>query len=415
MAKLKNLALLIGGYGFGQGALFLAQTLLVSEGELARLAEFGISFYTITLALLIVDFGSTSFLAREVVVNAGEKSDHNVQLWMSYWSIVPVRLFIATVGFLLIGFGSSASDFTTYYMHFAAPALLIWAFNCTGILDGLQLSGANGASAAIPFVLSAISLALTPLFPAADAGTVLGASLAVGYAACVGLQVATLVLRGYPPRLIRPKLPAIREAFVHSGGALLTLLPGQLYFRFQLSLCSAVLPSAGTALFLYAKQVVTACAQLVGFLRRVEFPELVTGFHRSDAAPVRTIIVAQRVGTLVALVITIGIMAGGTAYYLRGPDPSSAAGLAALIFAPSIFTSAVALSFVQGLMALRLFRTAAVVMLASTATGSVVSLWLIEPLNIAGLSIADIAVNAVTITAILAILQSRRTLNRGAS
>jgi hypothetical protein len=398
MAKVLNLLLLIGGYGLGQGALFLAQTWLVSQGELDRLAAFGLSFYLITLAILVVDFGSTSFLAREFARDASrlDQTPHNP--WAFYWRVLPIRLAVAAVcvsGLLIL---QRSDAFAAAYAVFAVPALLIWAFNTTGVLEGLRLSGVSGATAAIPFILSATALVLTTGDDPAVSGAALGASLTIGYGLCVAGQIVALAFRGHCISFVRPQLSEVGRTFVDSGGAMLTLLPGQVYFRLQLALCAAFLTPASTALFLYAKQVVTACAQVIGFLRRVEFPDLVKALEISKGVhPARTTLYRQRSGTFAALLLSFLVFTAAFIAHNSGDGEVREAGKAIMTFTPSIITGTLSLSFIQGLLALRQFTHAGTVMIASTVGGALVSLPLVPALGVSGLAIADVFVNAIAI------------------
>lgn len=405
MAKILNLLLLIGGYGLGQGALFLAQTWLVSQGELDRLAAFGLSFYLITLAILIVDFGSTSFLAREFARDGSPEDQAPQDPWAFYWRVLPIRLAVAALcvaGLLIL---QRADAFAAAYAVFAAPALLIWALNTTGVLDGLRLSGVSGATAAIPFIFSATALVLTMDKDPAVAGAELGASLTIGYGMCVAGQVAALAFRGHRVRFVQPQLSEVGRTFVDSGGAMLTLLPGQIYFRLQLALCAAFLTPASTALFLYAKQVMTACAQLIGFLRRVEFPELVKALELPTAAhPARTTLMHQKSGTIAASILSIFVFIAGLCAYMVGEGEVREAGTSIMIFTPSILTGALSLSFIQGLLAARQFTQAGTVAIASTLAGALVSLPLVPALGVYGLAIADVLVNAIAIALAFATL-----------
>lgn len=404
MKKLLNLLLLIGGYGLGQGAMFLAQTWLVGHGDLVRMAEFGLNFYLATLAILLVDFGSTAFLAREAAHQSPDASSAP-KLWEHYWSIVPARVAVAlSCIFAAAIYSRMTNAFSAAYLIFMAPGLLVWAFNFTGILDGLRMSGASGVTGALPFLASAIALVAASTTNQVAAGATLGASLSFGYALCVTLQAATLAKAGYMPQFVRPSALHIRNSAVHSGSAMLTLLPGQLYFRMQLLLSGVFMGAAGTALFLYAKQIVAACAQLIGFLRRVEFPDLVRRLSHLEAGPLLEILSAQRLGTMVAVVASLVTIIGGLTAHFAFTGTTSSAGLVAAAFAPTILTSALALSFVQGLMASRLFRSAAAITLFATAVSALFSLVAVGPLHHTGLAAADAIGNLVTIIAAVIIL-----------
>jgi hypothetical protein len=404
LRKLGNLSLLIGGYGLGQGSLFLAQTWLVFHAHLPRFTEFGLSFYTATLALLLVDFGSTQFLAREVAHHS-EGDEAKAAAWTYYWRIAPARL-AAAVACLIAGliYVRFSGDFTAAYVLFASPALLFWAFNATGLLDGFRLSGASGLTASLPCITSSIALILTAGMPGAEAGAILGASLSAGYILAVLAQIGLLAFTGRRARFVKPAMAEVIDAVVHSGAAMLTLLPGQLYFRLQLAVCAIFLNPAATAIFLYAKQIVVALAQLIGFIRRVEFADMVVALAKRTDSAVRVILTSQRLGTGIAAVSAVGVGAVGLALHFAGSGAPQAGGLSIAAFAPTILGAALALGFTQGQMGLRQFRAAATVSTVAVCVSAVATLALAPLLGVLGLAVADIIGNAVTIGASIVLL-----------
>ena len=410
--KLGNLALLIGGYGFGQGTLFLAQTWLVLHAQLPRFTEFGVGFYTVTLALLLVDFGSTQFLAREIAHHE-DVEDANMAAWTSYWRITPVRFGVALIC-LVIGltYAHYSSRFSAAYILFASPALLIWAFNATGCLDGFRLSGASGITGSLPCITSSIALIVTSDIAPGAAGAILGASLSVGYFIAVALQLSILSLTGRKNRFVLPARAAVADAAVHSGAALLTILPGQIYFRLQLAACAIFLAPAATAIFLYAKQIVTALSQLIGFIRRVEFADMVAALVRRKGSALGVIITSQRLGTLIGALSAFAMMLGGLAIHFKGRGELQAAGLAIAAFSPTILTAALALGFIQGQMALRRFQAAASVSITAVLLSAVATIVLTPVFGVVGLAIADFLGNFTTICVCMFLLTNNEDLKR---
>jgi O-antigen/teichoic acid export membrane protein len=90
-------------------------------------------------------------------------------------------------------------------------------------------------------------------------------------------------------------------------------------------------------------------------------------------------------------------MSGGMWAYTYTTGVSRDAGFAVLVFAPIVLTSAIALAFLQGLMALRRFRAAATVTLTALTLAAACCILLIPILGIAGLAVADLAGNMVCI------------------
>src|ERR1700742_2935754 len=125
--RIGNITALVGAYGAGQGALFLAQTNLVARGELARLGEFGTTFVFVTLFYQIVDLGGLVLLAREVLdakLTVDEK-------WDLFWSFSAIRAALAAAiivsaicALLYVG-----PQFWTLFFLASAPGLVSVAVN----------------------------------------------------------------------------------------------------------------------------------------------------------------------------------------------------------------------------------------------------------------------------------------------
>jgi hypothetical protein len=209
-------------------------------------------------------------------------------------------------------------------------------------------------------------------------------------------------------RWVNPSRAGVSGTARDGAGAFFTMLPGQLYFRFQLLLATVFLGAQGTALFLYSKQIATAFAQLIAFLRRIEFPDLVVRLMSSKGNLVRETFASQRVGTWVGLVGTLTMVAGGVALESWLTGTQAAAAMSAAIMAPTVLAGAVAAAAVQGLQAIRRFHTAALAMTAATACAAAVNACVGIVPTLAVFMIADVVVSAVATMICLAVLRQEQ-------
>jgi hypothetical protein len=245
--RLVNLGMLIGGFGIGQGSIFLAQTYLVATGRTQLLALFGTHFSVAMLGIIAVEAGSLTILSAQIarLLVSGDSRD---KLWQSYWETTAYRVTVAlllVIGLLIFRSLVPLPDFSEYYLLGALPALLIWSLNGAGFLDGLQKSGISGLTGSIAYVASAVGLVMAVDASDTEAGLLTGAALSVGYGLTVIIQFGALSILGWRPRYATPTAVGIRKAFVEESSMLAGLLPGQLYFRVQLAIAAAFLGSNG--------------------------------------------------------------------------------------------------------------------------------------------------------------------------
>ncbi|MCB5425828.1 hypothetical protein H0274_11200 [Altererythrobacter sp. CC-YST694] len=403
-ARMLNLVLLIAGYGFGQGSIFLAQTWLVAKGDLTTLASFGTHFSFAMLGILLVDAGGLVALARHASLAPEAESgragfEHT--MWRKFWEVSVFRAFLAAMvigGIAIAGIAGFMDDFSFHYALWAAPAFLIWSINAAGFLDGLKLSGISGVSGSIAFIASAVGLLLIGGSSASVAGTILGVAFTAGYLLTVVVQFAALRVAGWPLRFERPGWAGI-AASARDGVALLgNTLPGQLNFRIQLLISSTWLGMGPTALLVYVKQIIAAAAQLIGFIRRIEFPALVQQLAGDVQRPLAVVAKAQRLGTLLALVMTAGIMVCGLVLTRIDHSASVDVGWYLALFSVTVATSAVLLGLGQGVAAMGRYNALFVCSSISTAAGLLVGLALVQEAGLSGLFAGEI------VAAILGIL-----------
>jgi hypothetical protein len=394
------LGLLIGGFGIGQGSIFLAQTWLVATGRTDLLAQFGTHFSFAMLGIIAVEAGSLTILSAQIarlLVAQGSERD----LWRCYWETTIFRLTMAAALAALIVLAEAfvdLPDFTSWYLIGALPALLVWAFNGAGFLDGLQKSGISGITGSIAYVASAAALLVAIDADPATAGLITGAALGLGYTATVLVQFVALWFAGYRPRLERVTAAGVRTAFVEEGSMLIGLLPGQLYFRAQLALATAFLGTTPTAMLVYAKQIVGAASQISGFARRIEFPRMVQALAAHPQTSNRTLVTMQKGSFAIAGVMACGIVAASLVVVARFDGFTREAWMFLAIFSVTILTEAVGQSLVQAMFARHLFHSAAAARIIAVCVAIGVCSMVIGMAGIMAFVVADLVSHALVIS-----------------
>lgn len=389
---LGNVALLVAGYGFGQGSIFLAQTWLLARGELDLLALFGTHFAFAMFGILVVDGGALVTLARHAAsLNRGEETASIT--WKTFWETTCFRLALALAtiaagaGVLLV----ASQPFTIAYTVFAAPAFLVWAINAAGLLDGFRLSGISGVTGSLSYASSALTLLFVEDMEPATAGALLGAAFSAGYVLTVLIQFIALHKIGVRARLERPRLhgvaSAARDGLLVLGGT----LPGQAYFRLQLVVSSAWLGAPATAVFVYVKQVVTAATQLIGFIRRVEFPKLVRTMGQPGVDPLSTSWRLQLKGTAAGMLVTLLMICLAPIFVLTRDPVLARLGPYLAAFGLSVAASSVFLALSQGLSAIGRYGAVCIRAVAAATIGTLLSLALVRPFGLYGFAAADLA------------------------
>ena len=314
-STIANIALLLSGFGLGQGAIFIAQTWLVANAEYRFLAAFGTHFLFAVFGIFVVDAGSITTLARHAAALPPD-SPSQQRLSRIFWNTTTIRVALAltlVAATVVYAFSSLADGFSRSYALFVAPAFLFYAGNAAGLLDGFKFSGISGVCGAVPYATSAVTLVLVRRASPEVAGAILGAAFSAGSLLTVAAHWIVLARFGRLPSwegtTTRGLLTAARE-----GGAMLgVMLPGQLYGRVQLILSASYLGAEATALFLYVKQLLAGVIQVIAFIQRVEFPTLVKRLSTPDDHLFRTILSAQKLMAMAGVLATVAILIGAAA------------------------------------------------------------------------------------------------------
>jgi O-antigen/teichoic acid export membrane protein len=394
--RVLNVGLLIGGFGVGQGAIFAVQTWLVAQGEFVLLAAFGAHFSFAVLGTLFVDAGSITVLARHVAHLSGEPTS-NKEISRIFWETSTFRAilaFLVIAGGAVYALGIATDGFSRAYVLSALPGFLLWAGNAAGLLDGHKRSGLSGVTGSIAFTASALALIFARHEPSAVAGLILGGAFSVGNFMTVAAQWAALAKQGWMPGLSRITRRGTIQSSKDGFAMLCGILPGQLYFRFQILLSTIYLGAEMTAMLLYAKQIVSAVTQIVGFVLRVEFPGLVQRLSRPAEQNFRTIFDSQKIALHLAVGSTISVFAMGVLMRFVGDSNFNKVALLISASAPTILTLSLLWIMSQPLAALSRFTLLSLIIVVFVLVGMAVSYLLLAAYGVYAFIAGDIASHA---------------------
>lgn len=409
-ARPVNIALLIAGMGIGQGSIFLMQSWLWAQGEVALLAAFATHFSFAILGTILVDGGASIFLARHVA-SAPEGDGISAEIWRTVGEASIFRLSLAAlvgVAALIYAFQFAGDQFSRSYVIFALPGVLVWAVNVVGVLDGIKLSGISGVTSAIAYAASAAGLLLARHVPLETAGSILGGLFSAGYVVTVAAQWGALRLLGISPALQAPTWLGLRKCFTEGVALLLQLLPGQLFVRGQLVLSTIYLGAELTALFAYVKQIVVAVTMIIAVVLRVDFPGLVENMSRTEVKSLASIFGAQKTSLYSALGFTLTallIAALGLIIPIYG---LSKAAPTLLAFAPTILTVSLSLMMIQAMAAIGAYAAVALIVAIGAGIGMAISAALVTLLSIYGLLLGEAAFHAIGFYLVYLYLRRKR-------
>ena len=184
------------------------------------------------------------------------------------------------------------------------------------------------------------------------------------------------------------------RSFKNGLAMLCGVLPGQLYFRFQIVLSTVYLGAEMTAMLLYAKQIVAAATQIVGFVLRVEFPGLVQRFSRPAEQKFRTILNSQKMALYLAVGATIAVLAMSVLMKFERGNNFNKVALLVSAFAPTILTLSILWVISQALAALGRYTLLSLIIVIFVMVGMAVSYLLITTYGVYAFVAGDIASHA---------------------
>jgi len=393
--RIVNIGLLIVGLGLGQGSVFVVQTSLLAAGEYELIAAFGTCYSFAMLGIIVVDSGASTILARAVARLSSDPGSRD-EVWRIFCETSAIRLLTAllvAVGAITYALSIASDGFSRWYVALALPGLLLWAVNGVGLLDGLRLSGISGITGSAAYVITAIGLALAAHKSAAAAGAILGGAFSTGYLVTLAAQWTTLGRKGWFPQSRKITRAGLGRSLKDGSALLFQLVPGQIIMRVQLVLSTVYLGAETTALFIYAKQVVTAATQIIGFVLRVEFPGLVQKLAASGKHDLRSVMNSQKATLLCAIAFTVG---GTVLSGIAAMIPEFHLHRAATImvsFVPTILTQSLLLLMIQALAALGAYGAIARALAISSTVGVTVNYLLISTLDAYAFALGEATYN----------------------
>jgi hypothetical protein len=353
---------------------------LVAAGQYELLAEFGTHYSFAILGIVLVDAGASTTLARAVARLSVEQASHD-EIWQIFCETSAVRLLTASLigtAAAVYALAFATDSFSQWYVTLALPGLLLWAVNGVGLLDGLRLSGVSGIAGSAAYVVTAIGLALAAHRSTAEAGAILGGAFSIGYLVTLVAQWITLGRKGWFPQLRRITRAGLARSFRDGCAMLFQLVPGQITMRVQLVLSTVYLGAETTALFIYAKQVVTASTQIIWFVLRVEFPNLVEKMAAPGKHDLGSVINSQKTSLVCAVAFAVGAtVLSGIAAMVPGFRLHRAA-MIMVSYVPTILTQSILLMMVQALAALGAYAVTARALVIGSTAGLMVNYALIS-------------------------------------
>lgn len=397
-----NIALLLFAFLLGQGGLFLVQTWLIANGEIEFVGKFGLSFSMITIAYFVIDWGGSIELARSQLARS---SDDNFSDFLNYCI---ARIIIAglVIPAYILSYTIFGDQFSSSYITTAALGLTIATCNANGVLDGMRRSGLAGLTTTFPIMTSTAAIPLSLDVPLDNRGSVLGYAYTIGIIVAVLTQYVVMYRNGTRVTQANISRRGILAAITEGGLIIATQLPGQLFYRVQLATAAWLLGPAATGIVAYAKQISSAALQVIGFIRRAEFPQLIDTLSHSER--LKDALRVQKTGILIGAVIGAALSAAGILVsYLRSDHLGDAA-LITAAFGPIILTGATYGAITQILLGQRRFRSAAALGNLVIAIGAILTLLLVHAAGSFGIPVAEFLMQVIGVALFVRLLRSAR-------
>jgi O-antigen/teichoic acid export membrane protein len=227
------------------------------------------------------------------------------------------------------------------------------------------------------------------------AGAILGGAFSLGYLVTVGAQWIALGRKGWSPQFRKITRAGLARALKDGVSLLFQYVPGQINMRVQLVLSTVYLGAETTALFVYAKQIVTAATQIIGLVLRVEFPGLVEKLAQPGERSLASILGPQKMAVYCAIALTVSIT-GVSGVAAMVPDFSlHRAATIIASFMPTMLPLSLSMMIVQALAALGAYGVIARAFAISSAVGILASYLLISTFGFYALVLGEAMLHLV--------------------
>lgn len=417
MTRIYNMAGLVFGYLLGQGSFLLASIILLGRGQYETATAIGFGMTLVTLAMLVVDMGGQTYLARQQALADGfvgteastEASKVFVQRALAGMILLRLLAWLTLLLIMLIFgviLGLFPDELSRNFTISGVVGLLFWAFNQTGILDGRKRHGWSGMTVAIPWLLTSMLIIVGSLEPwsSEKLGLLLGLTFASGLLLAVLIQAALLGSSPFTARTVF-RGQGLVDALRLGGGVFLSQLLGQLSERIQIFFAVALFPVETAAAFILSRNILSASTNVVNMARRIEFPELVTLMKRGNPGVLK-LLAHQRLSFIGVVVIGLVYVAGGAVAYLEylpnSLKGSSDAFKFTLDFLPVLVVTSLSGALTQGLFALGKSSLVLTSSILSCSISSLLTWALVYQYGNLAMVVASFAAN-VTVATIVAL------------
>ncbi|WP_421856582.1 hypothetical protein [Oceanicaulis sp.] len=392
--KVANFVGLVSGFVVGQGSIFIVNSYLIFNQDYESAFTFSLYFSIATLLITLCECGSIQILARHGVdsLSQDEKNIHfdeyfiYICIWRLFYTMLILSL--SLMAFSIYHDGKIANFIAAF-----SPALIFWSVNSAGLIDSRGASGVSGILNSIPYIAATLGLILCILYFGGLNEIVLGISMAGGYFLVVGLQTVYLLVSGSRISINTINFSIFRSAGLSTISMMAAIAPGQLYQRLLLLIVGGMLPVEYGAAYAYAKNLVSAASQFVGFARRVSFPNtvrLVGPGAKSHRPSLNELFQAQTLPFYLSIALTLFVAVYGLAAISA---ISAQIGLIIILFSLSIFSESVSSSVTEIVIGRGLFSRVAIVRIAAVIFGSGAAVLLIPTVGITGAFVSDITVH----------------------
>lgn len=408
---LSRLAALVLAIVLGQGAILLVQTLLVFQGRYNITAALGFGLALLSLAQWIADWGGMALLTRLTIRSA------------QY-----VSLSEAIVARLLVSVPTAMAQLAFSTTHYAdnpmASGILVggavtgpfWALNITGFLDGHARGAHVGPVVGLPWLMAAVlcygSLTFGPAMSDKTVGLLIGAAFSLGCLICVLAQhrFARRMTMGY--RLEMPTRRGTLRYLTDGGFYCLGELPNQLYVRALLVLVNENADTKTTGIYIYIRQVMSAIAQGLAVIKRLEFIKL-SVMVSEDRITFPNILQSQALNISAAILYFLGAIVFANLHVSLPSSRGAAVDSGFLTFYLACFAAAVPVwavsaAFGQIVILLNQMRMYSLIMLITVGLSATGSVLLMPRFGLAALAVIDSSMLVIQATMFWLVVQRFR-------
>lgn len=248
------------GFFLGQGTFFLLQSYLVFNDDFASVARLSIGLGVLSTCIWLCDLGGGVFQARNCSKD-GVCKEYLLNYLVARIVMLPVGLSVLA----LFWYFETSSEVMDIY-EFGVIGVVLWTLNWTGVFDS---QGIN-RKVAIFQSTNFLSVSAYVYFNEEFNWSIVGLVFSLGVLVTIIIHNYTLLkyVNFSSDKSKVSILDIIKEGLTYN----VSFSFGQMYGRvIQLSINNLMGLNAGGG-YAYAKSLVSAVQQLIGFIKRVELP-----------------------------------------------------------------------------------------------------------------------------------------------